>query len=122
VTDTVVTLPPPGERGRLDIRNDVVETIARLAAAGESQTYRATGVSRLVGSDLPRARVSVHAGQVRVTMTVAAPWPTPVAVLAERVQAAVTRQVHDYTGLTVTSVDVDVRCTARDDQPARRVL
>ena len=121
MTDTAVTLPPPGERGRLDIRDDVVETIARRAAAGESQTYRATGVSRLVGSDLPRARVSVHGGHVRVTMTVAAQWPTPVAVLAERVQAAVTRQVQHFTGLTVNSVDVDVRCTSRDDQPARRV-
>ena len=122
MTDTAVSLPAPGVRGRLDIRDEAVEKIARRAAAGASHTYRATGLGRLVGNDLPSARIDVRDGQVRAVLTVAAQWPTPVDELAERVRAVVTQELHLYTGLTVISVQVDVRCTPRLDQRRRRVL
>lgn len=121
MTDTAVSLPPPAERGRLDIRDEVVHRIARRAAAGQSDTHRVTGVGRLLDTDLPRARVSIQAGHVRVAVTVAAQWPTPVVALAQRVRDAVTQQIQDYTGLTVSGVEVEVRCTTRADRPTRRV-
>ncbi len=115
-----VELPPPEQRGRLVIHDGVVETIARRAAATVSDSRHATGLSRITSSDLPRARVVVGAGNVVATIVVAATWPTPVAAVARRVQDAVTRQVHDYTGLTVSRVDVDVQCIPRDEQTATR--
>lgn len=122
MTDTAVSLPPPGERGRLDIKTAVVETIAQRAAAGVSDLHHVTGLGRIVGSDLPRARVEVTGGQVRAELTVAAKWPTPVADLAERVRAAVTEQLQSYTGLTVTGVQVEVHCLSAPDHKVRRVL
>lgn len=120
MTDIAVALPPPAERGRLDIHDDVVATIARKAAASVSLTRRASGLSRITSSDLPSAKVTVAAGHVHASLVVAAPWPTSASALARRVQDAVIQQVGDYTGLTVTRVDVDVHCVAPEDQPTDR--
>ncbi|MCV7228018.1 Asp23/Gls24 family envelope stress response protein [Mycolicibacterium komossense] len=120
MSDLVEVLPPPEQRGRLDIRDGAVETIARAAAATVSDRHQATGLSRITSSDLPRARVEVDAGQVVVTLTVAAQWPTPVAALARSVRDVVTQQIRDDTGLTVTRVDVEVHCIPLDDPTAHR--
>lgn len=115
-----VELPPQEQRGRLVIGDGVVETIARKAAATVSDTRRATGLSRITSGDLPRVRVATGNGFVVVTVDAAATWPTPVVTVAKRVQDAVTRHVHDQTGLTVTRVDVDVHCIPRDEHTGTR--
>lgn len=119
--ESTTALPAPEERGRLVVRDAVVETVVRRAAAAVSATQRASGLTRLVGSDLPHVEVSVHGAHVQAELTVAAQWPTPVGPLAERVREAVTRDIVRYTGLTVTRVQVEVRCITRDDTTARRV-
>jgi uncharacterized alkaline shock family protein YloU len=121
MSDGAVTLPAPEERGRLVIRDAVVQTVVRRAAATASDTHRVSGLTRLIDSDLPHVNVSVHGDRVEAELTVGAQWPTPVGDLAERVRAAVVREVFDHTGLTVTRVQVEVRCIARDDSPIRRV-
>lgn len=122
VSNSVETLPPPEQRGRLDIHDSVVETIARKAAATVSQTQHVTGLSRITSSDLPRVHVTVRAGSVEAAVVVGAQWPTPAAALARRVQEVVTERIQKYTGLTVTRVDVDVQCIADvNDATPRRV-
>lgn len=121
MTDVAERLPPPEQRGRLEIRDDVVETIARRAAASVSHAVHATGLSRITTTDLPRARVTVHGGHVTAALTIAAQWPTPVTELADRVRTVVASHVHDYTGLDVTRVDVEVQCVPPDPRPIRRV-
>jgi uncharacterized alkaline shock family protein YloU len=121
VTDIAERLPPPEQRGRLEIHDDVVETIARRAAASVSHSVHATGLSRITTTDLPRARVTVRGGYVTAALTIAAQWPTPVTELAHRVRTVVAAQVHDYTGLNVTRVDVEVQCVPPDQPPVRRV-
>ncbi len=114
-------LPPPQDRGALVIRDKVVETIVRQAAASESVVQRANGLSRLVTDDLPRAKATVHAGTVAAAVTVAAPWPTPATGLAERIRATVAKHLCDQTGLTVSRVDVAVVYVSQPDQKVRRV-
>ena len=122
VADVADTLPPPEQRGRLDIHESVVETIVRKAASTVSQTQQMTGLSRLTSSDLPRVHVTVRGGCVEAALVVGAQWPTPAAALARRVQEVVTERVNEYTGLTVTRLDVDVHCVANvDDATHRRV-
>lgn len=115
-----VPLPPPEDRGSLIIRDAAVAKIARTAAAEVSPIHRVTGVDRLVSSDLPRAEVTVTAGQVDAALTVAAKWPTPVSAVAQRVQEAVSVQIREHTGLTVTRVDVDVHYVSSDERPGGR--
>ena len=122
VTDTV-TLPAPGERGGLDIHDRVVETIVRKAAASETLVQRASGLSRLVNDDFPRASVTVHAGIVEARVTVAAQWPSSAAEVAERTRERVVDHVRDQTGLTVGHVNVTVQYVSSqpDEHEARRV-
>ena len=122
MTDPVAVLAPAESRGRLDIHDSVVETIARRAAATVSSTRHVTGLSRITSGELPRARVTVHAGGVHASLVVGASWPTPAATVARRVQEEVSRQLHDLTGLSVTRVDVEVQCTpSAETATSRRV-
>lgn len=115
-------LPAPPERGGLDIRDKVVETIIRHAAAAESVVQRADGISRLVTDDLPRVDASIHARVVYARVTVGARWPTPANGFAERIRSIVTDRVREQTGLTVTRIDVAVRYVPQTDHPeVRRV-
>ena len=121
MTDTV-TLPAPGERGGLAIHDRVVETIVRKAAASETLVQRASGLSRLVNDDFPRASVTVHAGTVEARVTVATQWPSSAAAVAERTRELVAEHVRDQTGLTVGQVNVTVQYVPQpDEQEVRRV-
>lgn len=122
MTESVAISVPAEERGRLDIHDGVVETIASRAAATVSPIRHPSGLSRLTSGELPRARVTVVAGRVDIALVVAAHWPTPAGALARRVQETVTRQVGELTGLSVTRVDVEVHCIpSADGSEHRRV-
>jgi uncharacterized alkaline shock family protein YloU len=122
VTSPTAALPPPEVRGRLDIADGVVETIARKAAATVSHTRHVSGLDRITSNDLPRARVTITAGHVVATLTVGACWPSSATGVARRVQEVVSRQIRDCTGLTVGRVDVDVHfIEAHEPTTARRV-
>jgi uncharacterized alkaline shock family protein YloU len=122
VTDVAEALPPPEARGRLEIVDGVVETIARKAAATVSQRHHATGLGRITSRDLPHAQATVTAGHVVATLTVAGQWPTSATALARRVREVVEQQLRDCTGLTVARVDVAVHfIPAQEVTNGRRV-
>ena len=118
--EQVEVLAPPESRGRLDILDSVVETVARKAAASVSATRHATGLSRITTTELPHARVTVRAGTVAAVLIVGAQWPTRAAVVAGRVQEEVLRKLSEITGLTVTRVDVEVHCLPSAEQTTPR--
>jgi uncharacterized alkaline shock family protein YloU len=120
VSDLAEALPPAEQRGRLDIHEGVVETIARKAAATVTPTRHASGLNRLTSSDLPQARVAIEGGRIEAALVVAAHWPTPVAALAKRVQEVVVEQLGELTGLAVARVDVEVQCLTPDQQSLGR--
>ena len=120
MTDVSEALPLPEARGRLDIADTVVETIARQAAATVSTRHHVSGLSRIISHNLPHARVSVTAGHVEAALTVAAGWPTPASSVARRVQEVVAQRIGECTGLTVVRVDVEVHFIPRDTATDRK--
>jgi uncharacterized alkaline shock family protein YloU len=124
----------PEERGRLDIRLTAVERTAELAARHVPGTVAHTGrlaaagqlaapLGRLAGTRYPRASVTLRGGRARVEVDVAAPWPSPVALVAARVRDRVRDETTRITGIEIRSVDVTVHAVGggRADEERRRV-
>ncbi len=112
-----------GHRGTLVIKDRAVERIAASAALQVPGVVRHTGgLSLLTGRELPRADVTTGGQAVAVNLFIAAEWPYDAAALTRRVHDAVARQLHDYTGLHVTELNVLVAATpqAEEREPAEQ--
>ncbi|WP_165355107.1 Asp23/Gls24 family envelope stress response protein [Nocardioides oleivorans] len=113
---------PVAERGRTVVADKVVERVASIATAEvEAVIDTRTGWTRLVRKGLPHAEAVVAGGTSRITVAVAATWPTPLAQVAAQVRENVTRQVAHITGVTVARVDVTVADVVHLDSPAPRI-
>ena len=117
------TTPVPAEeRGRTTIADQVVERIASIAANEvEAVIDTRTGWTRLVRGRLPRAEAVVAGGTSRITVEVAATWPTPLNSVAGRVRDHVSERVSTLTGVTVTAVDVSIADVVHLETAQRRV-
>lgn len=116
-------LAPPRERGHLEIRPRVVDTVGRRAAKGVTGVV-AESVGRIARHDLPEVSSRVDGGHVRLDVDLAVAWGAPLASVAAAVQRQVATRVHELTGLVVDSVDVSVATVVVPDEAptARRVL
>lgn len=115
-------LPDPADRGRTTIADGVVSRIASIAASEiEAVVDTRKGWTKLVRKGLPHADAVVAGDTSRITVEVAAVWPTPLAPLTDRVRAHVTERVGSLVGVTVSRVDVTVADVVHLDEPARRV-
>jgi uncharacterized alkaline shock family protein YloU len=91
------------------VADKVVERVASIATAEvEAVIDTRTGWTKLVRKGLPRAEAVVAGGTTRITVAVAATWPTPLAQVAAQVRAHVIQQVTAITGVSVARVDVSV--------------
>jgi len=115
-------LAPPDERGSTTIADRVVERIATIAA-GEVDSVTDTDGSwaRLGRRGLPRAHATVAGLSSRISVEVAAAWPTPLGSLATRVRDHVCERVETLTGVSVTAVDVRVADVVHLETAQRRV-
>ena len=115
-------LAPPEDRGTTTIADRVVERIASMAA-GEVEKVADTrqGLTRLLRGKLPSASAVVAGDTSRITVEVAAAWPTPLPTLAAHVRERVAEQVVDLTGITVVAVDVTVADVVHVETARRRV-
>jgi uncharacterized alkaline shock family protein YloU len=118
-------LDAPATRGRLVIRDRVIEQIARRSARDvEGVAPAQTGTwGSLTRQQSPRVDVTRAGDRIRVTVHVAVAWPEPLARVATEVRSAVTAQLTASTALTVERVDVRVDSTPDliADSPRRRV-
>ncbi len=113
---------PAEERGRTTIADKVVERIASIAANEvEAVIDTRTGWTRLVRGRLPRAEAVVAGGTSRITVEVAATWPTPLNSVAGRVRDHVSERVTTLTGVDVTAVDVSIADVVHLETADRRV-
>lgn len=105
--DQLRPLAPAPTRGRLVIADQVVVSVARLAAREVTGTVsdEPSGLGRK-GS--PRARATVAGDRARIAVEVHAEWPHPLARVTADVRAMVATRVTQLTGLHVDSVDVTV--------------
>ncbi|WP_229052043.1 Asp23/Gls24 family envelope stress response protein [Aeromicrobium sp. Leaf350] len=116
-------LAPAAERGRTTIADKVVSRVASIAAAEmEAVVDTRSGWTKLVRKGLPHADAVVAGGTTRITVEVAATWPTPLSRLAAQVRDHVTSRVVDLTGTQVSRVDVTVADVVHLETAARRVV
>lgn len=114
--------PEAAERGSLEVRDRalvriveqvVLETpgaVRHRAGIGEAVT---TGGVHPMARSLPRVEVDVRRRRARVTVEVAAAWPTPVGELAHQVRDNVLMRAADLSGTEIRAVDVTVHLVAR---------
>ena len=127
-TGDLVTAPrrelaPAAERGRTSIADRVVTRVASIAAAEiESVIDTRSGWTKLVRKGLPHAEAVVAGGTTRITVQVAATWPTPLSQVAAQVRDHVTERVAHLTGTQVSRVDVTVADVVHVETAARRVV
>lgn len=109
MAESAADLAHQGGPGRTTIAPRVVERIAVAAAAEVDATTRANGgLTRLVRGRLPRASAVVAGQTSRISVEVAATWPTPLASVAGEVRDHVAERVGTLAGVDVTAVDVTV--------------
>ncbi|GAA1923743.1 hypothetical protein GCM10009797_16840 [Nocardioides hwasunensis] len=113
---------PAADRGRTVIADKVVERVASIATSEvEAVIDTRKGWTKLIRKGLPHAEAVVAGDTSKITVEVAATWPTPLAQVAAQVREHVTRQVVDITGVTVTRVDVTVADVVHLDAAEARV-
>jgi len=113
----------PGERGRLDIAERVVERIATIAAS-EVPGVLTTGsmLEGVLGRRYPKAGAEVAGRHATVSLDVAVAWAIPLADTAASVRARVRARVQDLAGLQVDAVHVSVaNVVIETPDTARRV-
>ncbi len=112
----------PDERGTTTIADRVVERVASIAASEvEAVTQARSGWASAVRRSLPRASATVAGSTARISVDVAAVWPTPLSSLAAEVRDHVSAQVTALTGVEVLAVDVSVADVVRAQAARRRV-
>lgn len=108
------TLPEPAQRGRLVIKDQVVETIARTAALEVASVLRTSSPLNPLSRSLPRAEVTLTSTHARIVLHVATDWDRPLYDVAAQVRAHVAETVQRLTGLAVDTVDVQVGTVVQD--------
>jgi len=113
-----------GTRGRLVIKDKVVERIAEAAALqvpGVAPAAASTGtVGAALGRAYPRVDCDVAGGRVRAHVEIVGLWPNPAARLGADVRDAVTEQLQRLAGLRVDAVDVSIAKVVRWTATTRR--
>ncbi len=105
----------PADRGRLVIRDRVVNRIACTEALlVDGVIPSSEGFDRVRGRGLPRALAVVEGPDTAVALRIAVRWPIALEPLTRAVRTRVSERVHELTGLHVTRVDVDVDRIAID--------
>ena len=113
---------PAAERGRTTIADKVVQRVASIATAEiEAVVDTRKGWTKLIRKGLPHAEAVVAGGTSRITVEVAATWPSPLAQVAAQVREHVSRQVVEITGVAVSRVDVTVADVVHLDSAPSRV-
>ncbi|GAA1881685.1 Asp23/Gls24 family envelope stress response protein [Lapillicoccus jejuensis] len=108
------TLPEPAQRGRLVIKDQVVETIARKAALEVASVLRTSSPLNPLSRSLPRVEVTLTSTHARLTLHVATSWDRPLYAVAAEVREHVAETVRRLTGLDVDTVDVQVTSVVQD--------
>lgn len=99
----------PGQRGRLVVKDRVVERIAEQAATETAGVvHHASGLAKVTGRDLPRTDVTIAGTHVRAHVEIAVAFPQSLPAVAAAVRDHVTAQLTTLAGLTVGAVDVSV--------------
>ncbi|WP_380169239.1 Asp23/Gls24 family envelope stress response protein [Jannaschia sp. R86511] len=112
-------LAPPRERGHLEIRPRVVDTVGRRAARGVPGVVR-DSVGRIARHDLPGVSSRVEGGHVRLDVDLAVAWGRPLAAVSAAVQREVANRVRELTGLVVDAVDVTVESVVVPPEQSER--
>ncbi|GGF94809.1 hypothetical protein GCM10007304_05840 [Rhodococcoides trifolii] len=99
------TLAEPGERGRLTVKDRVVERIATQAMRTTDGV--ATGSSGLARRNVSRVRVSNNDSHVRAQAEIGIRWPRSAAEVAADAHENITRHLADA-GVETESIDVRV--------------
>ncbi|MGW9025398.1 Asp23/Gls24 family envelope stress response protein [Streptomyces sp. NPDC055722] len=90
------------------IPSKVVARIAARAAREALARYQGTPADR-PGPAVPDASASVHAGTVRLTVSLDLPYPVDIAGTCRQVQDHITERVHRLTGLRIDEVAIVIR-------------
>lgn len=117
-----VGLAEPGERGRLDIAERVVERVAHIAAC-EVKGVRSVGSSLegVVGRQYPNVKAQMAGGHARVDVDIAVTWPIPLARTAAEVREHVSERLTSLLGVKVDAVDVTIATVSPAGTEHRRV-
>ncbi|HET9631606.1 MAG TPA: Asp23/Gls24 family envelope stress response protein [Terrabacter sp.] len=117
-----VGLAEPGERGRLDIAERVVERVAHIAAC-EVRGVRSVGSSLegVVGRQYPNVKAQMAGGHARVDVDIAVSWPIPLARTAAEVREHVSERLTSLLGVKVDAVDVTIATVSPAGTEHRRV-
>ncbi len=115
-------LAEPGDRGRLEIAEKVVERVAAFAA-GEVRGVRrvGSGIEGVVGRRYPKAKAEVAGRHAKVRLDIAVAWPSPLGQTASAVRDRVREQLESLVGFTVDAVDVTVASVVPATREQRRV-
>lgn len=100
--------------GKVEIAEEVIRTIAALAAAeveglGGMEGSVADQVVGIFGSRQKGVETEVSDGSVRISLKIAARYGYPLHELGRQVQEKVKRDVEELTGLEVSAVDVYIQ-------------
>lgn len=103
------------EDGRITITEDVIASIARIAAEKVDGIARSTGgtggLQRIFGGEdlAPNIKAELADGAVHLELRIAVEYGYPVHEVAAAVQQNVQSDVESLAGVSVTSVDVNVK-------------
>jgi uncharacterized alkaline shock family protein YloU len=103
------------EDGRISIAEDVISSIARIAAEKVDGIARPTGgtgglMSIFGGEDVaPNIKTELVNDQVRVELRISVEYGYPVHEVAQGVQRNVEQDIESLAGVTVSNVDVFVK-------------
>lgn len=124
------TLPEPAQRGQLVIKNQVIETIAEVAALEVPSVIKTSSQFNPLSRSLPRAEATLTPSHARVTVSVATRFDRPLFDVAAEVRDNVAETITRLAAMTVDIVNVDITSitsveTEQPDnptKPARRNL
>ncbi|TRW44107.1 Asp23/Gls24 family envelope stress response protein [Georgenia yuyongxinii] len=123
-----VASPDTGDtraRGTVEVADRAIERIARAAVLAVDGVAPAAstagGLGTALGRTYPRLDCEIAGDHVRASVEIAIRWPASARQVGEKVQAAVTTQLHHLAGLHVDSVRVVVAQVVRHvaDEPRR---
>jgi len=107
------------EDGRITIGEDVIASIARIAAERVDGIAKSSGASSgglmsiFGGEDLaPNIKTELSAEQVKLELRIAVEYGYPVHEVAQGVQQNVQRDIESLAGISVSGIDVYVKKVA----------
>jgi uncharacterized alkaline shock family protein YloU len=120
-----VASPDSHARGTVEVADRAIERIARAAVLtvdGVAPTGSTAGaLGTALGRTYPRVDCEIAGDHVRATVEIAIRWPVSARQVGEKVQAAVTTELHRLAGMHVDSVRVIVAQLVRVSDELRRV-